>query len=65
MKARDALDRQRRFVAEQGDCHCLIHHPTDPKGRALALEMVRSGTPSQAIIGIQMLNDCPTRNKEN
>lgn len=65
MRGKDSLEKQIKFVETEGSCHCLIHHPTDPKRRALALEMVRSGTPNEAIIGLNMLAPCPTRNQEN
>ena len=53
--------KQQAFVDSEGDCHCLIHHPKDEKRRAMAMEMVRSGIPSQAVIGLNMLGPCPTR----
>lgn len=65
MRGKDGIEKQIKFVETEGGCQCLIHHPVDPKRRAMALEMVRSGNPSEAVIALNMLGPCPTRNKEN
>lgn len=61
MRAENVSAQQQAFVDTEGDCHCLIHHPKDPKRRADAMELVRSGDPALAIIGIKMLEPCPFR----
>jgi hypothetical protein len=53
--------KQQAFVDSEGDCHCLIHHAKDPKRREDAMELVRSGDPALAMIGIKMLEPCPFR----
>lgn len=64
MYAKNALEKQRKFVEEEGTCKCLIHHPTDPKRIAQAVEMLRSGDAAQSAIAAQMLSGCPTRKEK-
>jgi hypothetical protein len=62
MKSTDELlEQQRKYVRENGDCTHYVHHAKTDAQRKDAEEMVRSGDPALAMLGMLMLEPCPNR----
>lgn len=56
---KERLEAQRTSVSINGDCTHLVQHAKTDQQRKDAEEMLRSGDPALAFIGLMMLGRCP------
>jgi len=64
MKAVELSDKTKKYVAEEDDCNCLVHHPLSPTLRKGLEDIARSRNSSLAVLAAEGLKPCPTREKK-